>query len=167
MRPTISSAEIGSIDLFKWQAPTTTVRYFLALYPSDLEPLVTLPPMVDVGLEIDRGCLQVGVAELSLEVVEGYAHIEGSDRMKMPPGVRGDHVEGLAVLIAPVSPFCHKFIPGSCPRRLHTVDLQKALSEIRIDERGIPMMPSPNLLIVFIVGICLISKKYISNRFSC
>ena len=57
------------------------------------------------------------MAELSLEVVEGYAHIEGSDRMKMPPGVRGDHVEGLAAIIAPVSPL------DACLHRAHVDDL--------------------------------------------
>ena len=60
--------------------------------------------MIDVGLEIDRGRLQIGVPQLSLEVVEGYAEVEGPDRMEMPQSVRGDDVEGLAVLIAPVSP---------------------------------------------------------------
>ena len=44
------------------------------------------------------------MAELSLEVVEGYAEVKGPDRMEMPQGVRGDHVEGPAVLTAAVSP---------------------------------------------------------------
>lgn len=38
---------------------------------------ITLPPVVDVGLEIFRGRLQVGMAELGLEVVEGDAEVEG------------------------------------------------------------------------------------------
>jgi len=54
----------------------------LELLLSDLETLVALPPVVDVDLEIDRSRLQIGMAELSLEVVEGYAEVEGPDRMK-------------------------------------------------------------------------------------
>lgn len=60
--------------------------------------------MIDVGLQIDRGRFQVGVAELSLEVVEGYAEVEGTNRMEMPQSVRSDHVERFTVFIAPVSP---------------------------------------------------------------
>ncbi len=33
---------------------------------SDLEPLVTLPPVVDIGFQVYRGRLQVGVPELLL-----------------------------------------------------------------------------------------------------
>ena len=112
--------ELNTYDLFKWPAPTAATHYYPVLYPSYLEPLVTLSALIDVGLDIDRGRIQVGVA-------------------------RGYHVEGLAVLNAAVRPFCHKFIPGSCPRKLHPLDLQKAPSEIRRDERGIPMMPSLNI----------------------
>ncbi len=89
--------------------PTTAAHYYPVLYPSDLKPLVTLPPVVDVGLEIDRGRLQVGMPQLSLEVVERNAEVEGQDRMEMPQRVRGDHVEGPAVLIAAVSPLDARF----------------------------------------------------------
>ena len=144
--------------------------------------------MVDVDLQLGRSRLQVGMSQLSLEVVERDAKVEGSDRIKTPQSVRSDHVEGLAVLMAPVSPFRHNppgfaalwrirrwhigltyllHIPGSCPRKLHPLDPKKAPSEIRREERGIPTMPALNLLIVFMVQNCLISKKYISNRFSC
>jgi hypothetical protein len=40
--------------------------------------------------------------QLSLEVVERDAEVEGPDRMEMPQRVRGDHVEGLATLETPV-----------------------------------------------------------------
>ena len=77
---------------------------------SYLVPLVTLPPVVDVGLQVDRGRLQVGMTELSLEVVEGYAHVEGPDLMEMPQSVRSDDVEGLAASIAPISSLYHLHI---------------------------------------------------------
>lgn len=62
--------------------------------------------------------------QLSLEVVEGYAHVEGPDRMEVPQCVRGDHVEGLAVLIAPISPLdarLHRALVDDLayPRRCH------------------------------------------------
>ena len=69
-----------------------SIQYKNIYGPSDLESLVTLPPMVDVGLEIYRRRLKVGVAELGLEVVEGNAHIKGPNCVKMPQGVRSDDV---------------------------------------------------------------------------
>jgi len=56
--------------------------------------MVTLPPVVDIGLDIDRDRLQVGMPQLSLNVVERDAEVDGPDRMEMPKRVRGDHVRG-------------------------------------------------------------------------
>jgi hypothetical protein len=48
----------------------------LELVLSDLEPLVTLPPVVDIDVQINLGRLQIGMLQLSLEVLEGYAQVE-------------------------------------------------------------------------------------------
>ncbi len=50
-------------------------------YPSDIETLVTLPPVVDIGLKIDRGRLQVGMTELGLEVVQWDTAIQSCHSM--------------------------------------------------------------------------------------
>ena len=60
--------------------------------------------MVDVCLQIDRGRLQVGVTELSLEVAKGDTKIEGMDRVKVPQGMWSNYLERLAVLIPSIDP---------------------------------------------------------------
>lgn len=61
--------------------------------PSDFETLITLPSVADVGLDIYRGCLQVGVTGLSLEVTERDTCIQGSDRVSVPQTMRADYVQ--------------------------------------------------------------------------
>lgn len=83
----------------------------MELVLSDLEPLVALPPVVDIDVQINLGRLQIGMLQLSLEVLEGYAQVEVPGPMEMPKVVRGDHVEGLAVLIAH-NPLYPRLLPG-------------------------------------------------------
>jgi len=53
---------------------------------------VALTPVVDVGFQIDRGRLQVGVAELGLEIVEGYAHVKRPNCVEMQSECAGGGV---------------------------------------------------------------------------
>ena len=60
--------------------------------------------MLQVGVQVYRSRGQVGVSQLSLEIVQRHSSVQGSDCVSMPQGMRRYRIQGPPVLIVTIYP---------------------------------------------------------------